>query len=86
MTHAIHPTHAIGDSGCVFHEHCIIHDDDEPDLPGDYRVCGECRHVFRTPEELVAVESEKFGDYNRTVVGGEVQPPMWSCPHCAHDF
>jgi hypothetical protein len=77
--------HAMGDPGCIPSEHCTTHGDDEPDQP-NYRFCVECGHVFRTPEELIAVETEQFGDYGRKVIGGEVQPEMWSCPHCTHDF
>lgn len=33
---------------------CMIHNRSEPVRPGDYRICGECWHVFRTAEELVA--------------------------------
>jgi hypothetical protein len=66
--------------------YCVTHHVDEPDLPGDYRACGECRHVFRTPEELIAAEIENFGDHYRKIIDGEVKPPMYVCPHCTHDF
>lgn len=63
---------------------CFIHGIEEPFREGDYRVCGECWHVFRTPEELVA-ETAKYFDHPEA-------PPVptadeiWTCPLCAHDF
>jgi hypothetical protein len=77
--------HTLAEPGCVVGQHCMAHNEDEPDDP-HYRTCGECFHVFRTPEELIAVETEKFGDHHREVIGGQVKPEMWSCPHCTHDF
>jgi len=32
---------------------CYIHNQCEPLRPTDYRVCGECFHVFRTEAELI---------------------------------
>lgn len=31
---------------------CFFHGE-ELDRPGDFHVCGECRHIFRTESELV---------------------------------
>lgn len=32
---------------------CYIHNQCEPLRPTDYKVCGECFHVFRTEGELI---------------------------------
>jgi hypothetical protein len=78
--------HGHGEPGCIPNEHCIIHGEDEPDRPDDYRVCGECLHVFRTVEELVEVEITNFGPHSRIIVGGRERPKMYSCPYCTHDW
>lgn len=67
---------------------CHIHMKCEPLHEGDYRLCIECGHVFRTEEELVEadLEARKFwskkDDDRPTLTGNEI----FSCPHCAHDF
>lgn len=70
--------------------HCHIHNVDEPARPGDYRVCGECWHVFRTVGELVAEYNDLHGemgyDQNGTVVDGHPEPAIYACPLCTHDF
>jgi hypothetical protein len=77
--------HTIGSEGCIPEEHCLIHLVDEPDEP-NYRICGECRHVFRTVEELVNEERENYRWSTVTVVDGHEEPPMYACPLCTHDF
>lgn len=66
---------------------CHTHQCSEPDQPGDYRVCGECGHVFRTREELVL---EDLLWQQSVDVDPEAQPvsaeSIYSCPHCTHDF
>jgi len=52
----------------------------EPDQPGDYLTCLECWHVFRTPEELLAVQAERWGIVETDVAA------VWVCPLCTHDF
>ena len=72
---------------------CYIHGVCEPDLPGDYRACGECGHVYRTVWDLL---TEELLFWRRGVMGGwvdsmEVGPlgdpdRIFSCPLCTHDF
>lgn len=56
----------------------------EPTLPGDYKACGECLHVWRT-------EAEWRADVERidAELGGRPGGPdydMFFCPLCSHDF
>lgn len=57
----------------------------EPLRLGDYRVCGECFHVFRTEEELIERASRRWmvgADHSPTSVADSIAV----CPICAHDF
>jgi hypothetical protein len=65
-------------------EGCYFHPDEAPARPGDYRVCGECGHVFCTEAELVML-------YIAEAPEGVPLPPMdgssiYFCPVCIHDF
>lgn len=61
--------------------HCHIHNEDERDRPGDYRVCGECWHVFRTATELVRV----YRETSQIKLPIYIDPDMIDfCPYCAH--
>lgn len=57
----------------------------EVGLDGWPVVCGECGHIFPTPEELVA-------DYRQALEGtglddwGITGERITACAHCAHDF
>jgi hypothetical protein len=77
--------HTIGIEGCLPDEHCYIHLIDEPDEP-NYRICGECHHVYRSAEELVEAERDNYPWTNAKVVGDHEEPPMYACPLCTHDF
>jgi hypothetical protein len=63
---------------------CHAHHRDEPDLPGDYRSCGECGHVYRTEADLLAEHNDLAAEIDLTSAtsGAEV----YTCPLCAHDF
>jgi hypothetical protein len=71
--------------------HCWEHDLDEDDA-GCYRRCFECRHVFRTADDLVAVHNAEVAGLNARNPG---KPPIpdetgpdriWFCPYCLHDW
>jgi hypothetical protein len=67
-----------------FGSHCLIHDSFEPDMPGDYRACGECWHVYRSEWELLIAHNAlalMWGEPLETD-GSRV----YSCPLCCHDF
>jgi hypothetical protein len=67
--------------------HYYAHDLDEPMLPGDYRVCLECRHVYRTPQELEEAYDLAMASFTEN--GVKVLPPAGGidcCPYCGHDF
>jgi hypothetical protein len=74
---------------------CQIHNAPEPSLPGDYRACGECWHVWRTHEEYVAdvaAMDRQMNEYEVADTG--MWGPAWNtdpdelafCPLCSHDF
>jgi hypothetical protein len=63
----------IPDGWCEWHQRV------EPDLPGDYRACGECWHVFRTAGEVESVLRERMGIIS---TADEIS----ACPYCAHDW
>lgn len=75
------------------HTFCFIHGVSEPDMPGDFRSCWECGHIYRSVWDLLLAELEFW----RTgVMAGWVHPlevppfgdaeRISSCPLCAHDF
>jgi hypothetical protein len=62
----------------------------EPAREGDYRICGECMHVFRTPAELVSADVavlQRVAEWNGfdEPAPRPVDEIAW-CPVCAHDF
>lgn len=78
---------------------CAIHRVPEPDLPGDYKSCGECVHVWRTEEEFVAdvrrdreLHTQAQQRYEPTAPAGFEAKPEGDpreqpfCPLCHHDF
>ena len=85
--------HEIGSASCNSKLHCWSHDIDEPDQPC-WRVCLECMHVYRSPEEL---QREWLENYPEDLEG-QWGPPMprpakaipvkdiYFCPLCSHDF
>ncbi len=80
------------DERCATNAHCWVHNVDELDQPGDYRVCGECWHIYRQPIELLNAERELIDAINRTLPE-EHRLPIYddpdkivTCPLCAHDF
>lgn len=69
---------------------CQIHMRPEPDLPGDFRPCGECYHVFRTREELEdAAYANELGMLEYWPLHKPHRWPaeeIYACPLCTHDF
>lgn len=61
---------------------CRIHHVPEPDLPGDFRACGECWHVWRTADDFRADLVEHYGWRAWRMDLTQV----YACPLCAHDF
>lgn len=57
----------------------------EPLRDGDYRVCGECMHVYRTSEALLDAHTALLNrlDIKWNFVRVD---QIYSCPVCAHDF
>lgn len=64
--------------------HCYIHDEDEPDVPGDYRACGECFHVYRTATELLDEENKIMRSMGLPFTQDAAE--VVTCPLCTHDF
>jgi len=66
--------------------HCWWHNVDEPD--GGYRACLECRHVYRTAEDLREAWREEVtaAALPGTVVVVPVADEIFACPLCCHDW
>ena len=64
--------------------HCWSHDVDEPDQPA-YISCFECKHVYRSAEELVAEHNKHLDPaWNEPAV---TDPELvHCCPLCIHDW
>jgi len=63
----------------------------EGDLPGDFRPCLECGHVFRTAEELLEAENKLRRMFNERFTDTYFPPvtdveTIHSCPLCTHDW
>lgn len=73
-----------------FGSYCMIHAVFEPDMPGDYRACLECLHVYRTPWDLLMADLAIQLDWVRDGWEGQVRTidpeQIYSCPLCCHDF
>lgn len=70
---------------------CHIHHRIEDIEKGDYRICGECGHIFRTADELVAEDLRvrlmlKAYDSEGTEYKPVEPALIFTCPLCAHDF
>ena len=67
--------------------HCHSHGLDESDV-GAWRVCGECGHVYRSPEDLRRVWADEVGPAYAPGPAPEVPPAdeILACPLCSHDW
>ena len=65
--------------------HCLTHNEDEPDA-GAYRICGECRHVFYSPSELLEAHLRVDAELGFTHVPPPHPDNIYYCPHCTHNF
>lgn len=74
---------------------CAIHDQREPSLPGDYKTCGECGHVWRTEADFVRTVLTNYEAhitatllYAGTQLGPYRGDPREQpyCPACTHSF
>lgn len=67
---------------------CAIHDKDEP-TEGAFRICFECKHVFKTAQEVIDEHKEAI---DRMLVEDRVyvsDPEILAadfCPLCIHDW
>jgi hypothetical protein len=85
--------HEIGSEECIPDSHCHWHDEDERSLPS-YRICFECSHVYRSPEELQREWLENYpedpeGKWGSPTLRPALAPPVdgiYFCPLCFHDF
>ena len=65
--------------------HCYSHGVDESDV-GMWRACLECRHVYRSPEEL---RREWTDNAPPDLPDRDTPPPVeqiYFCPLCLHDW
>lgn len=89
VAHSTVPHSAIVD---CFDHHCWAHDVDEPPRAGDHSVCGECFHIFRTADELLAANADRTRELQNAL---ELTTPLYpatdpaqvfACPFCSHDL
>lgn len=64
---------------------CYWHNRVEPVTPSTYRVCGECFHVYETPDDLLYEECQVRASYDEPIAGLTVDT-IYSCPLCVHDW
>ena len=77
------------DTGWASRQSCFFHG---PELlmDGDYRMCGECGHIWRTKEDLE--RDVVWLHYRLDVDAGQAPSPVpameevFACPLCTHDF
>ncbi len=79
-----------------YEAHCFWHHVDEPSRPGDYLVCGECFHVYRTAGELRRAYRREFWRVSRRFGDAWVlrvwrvltirAKKIYFCQFCIHDF
>ena len=84
------------DERCPTNTHCYSCNVDEPDRPGDYLVCGECCHIFRTEQDLIDTENKLRLSFAKFYPEGPMRQAatapvttgraIHTCPLCAHDF
>lgn len=78
LVHPHEPSAACGDT------HCYSHDVDESDVSA-YRRCGECGHVYRSPEEL----QREWTENAPPDLPDRTPPPVediYFCCLCLHDW
>jgi hypothetical protein len=71
------------DGQCI--DVCMTHHRCEPERLGDYLLCSECWHVYRTAEELQQEYVSNAPPEHRVIT----PPPadeIAFCPLCLHDF
>jgi hypothetical protein len=70
---------------------CCVHHEAEP-VPQDcFLICFECKHVFRTAQDLVAEHNATMAEFagpdeTWAPVAVEQVGEIFSCPMCAHDL
>jgi hypothetical protein len=78
MTEPHDPTEACADV------HCYFHGVDEPGT--GYRTCLECKHLYRTVQELQAEWQANVPSPLPDISGPPPPEEIHFCPLCAHDF
>jgi hypothetical protein len=53
---------------------------------GDYRVCGECGHVYRKPISLLIADNTIRLHCNLPTIAIEDVESITACPLCTHDW
>lgn len=60
---------------------CAWHNRPEPLTENDFRLCGECLHVWRTRDEFLADVEAACRE-----AGVPMDPDLPFCPLCTHDW
>lgn len=64
---------------------CAIHNRSEPLRDGDFKVCGECFHVWRTRAGFMLDVTREYGTDPTWDVPTD-PAKVYACPLCTHDF
>lgn len=68
--------------------HCYSHGVDESAEGGYYRICMECKHVYRTAEDLRLAWAEEVAPAYAPRAAPPTPPAgeILACPLCCHDW
>lgn len=73
--------------------YCYTHHQEEDVFENPYRICGECFHVYNTPESLIIAYNEDITEEMIDACGNtppiktlEEVETIFFCPVCIHDF
>lgn len=75
MSHAERRQHEV--TAACADVHCHTHNVDELVELAASIVCGECGHVFKDGDDLLAVTRKRWG---------QRLPDVYACPYCTHDL
>lgn len=67
-------------------EMCFVHGCPEPSLPGDFRSCFECGHVWRTRDDYVADLAASVAEMQWPMPANTGSDDLPFCPLCTHDW
>jgi hypothetical protein len=67
-------------------DHCFVHGVAEPSLPGDFRACAECWHVWRTEADYLVDVAARAAEMKWPMPKNTDTDDLPFCPLCSHDW